>query len=125
MSKRRASIACHTPVARTRQSIGSIVLRRFDPSQDSYEQLTTMLHRAFARLGMMGLNCTCVDQDETVTHQRAGAGDCFVVVSRGRIIGTMTLYAPDRESACEHYHNQHVATIRQLAIDPADDVTTR
>ncbi|BCF94490.1 hypothetical protein PPGU16_75570 (plasmid) [Paraburkholderia largidicola] len=94
-----------------------MVLRRFDPSRDSYEQLTTMLHRAFARLGMMGLNCTCVDQDVAVTMKRAQRGDCFVMVSGGKIIGTMTLYASDSESLCEHYHRHDVATIRQLAID--------
>ncbi|AXF04971.1 GNAT family N-acetyltransferase [Paraburkholderia hospita] len=119
MSKRRATAAKHAPVDHVRPSIRNILLRRFDPSRDSYEQLTTMLHHAFARLGMMGLNCTCVDQDVAVTMRRAKAGDCFVVVSEGKVIGTMTLYAPDNESACEHYHRRNVATIRQLAIDPS------
>jgi GNAT superfamily N-acetyltransferase len=119
MSKRRATNARHVSLTRSRRSVGSVVLRRFDPSRDSYEQLTTMLHCAFARLGMMGLNCTCVDQDAGVTMRRAQAGDCFVVVSEGKIVGTMTLYARDRESACEHYHRGDVATVRQLAIDPS------
>jgi GNAT superfamily N-acetyltransferase len=119
MSKRHALVAKPMPPARIRQGIGRVVLRRFDPSRDTYEQLTTMLHRAFARLGMMGLNCTCVDQDVAVTMRRAQSGDCFVVVSEGRIVGSMTLYTSDSESACEHYHRHDVATIRQLAIDPA------
>jgi GNAT superfamily N-acetyltransferase len=119
MSKRTARTAGHTPVTCAGRSIGSVVLRRFDPSRDSYEALTTMLHHAFARLGMMGLNCTCVDQDVIVTERRATAGDCFVVVADGRLIGTMTLYARDGESACEHYRHDHVATVRQLAIDPS------
>ena len=75
MSKRHATIGKHTPLAYSEGSTGSVVLRRFDPSRDSYEQLTTMLHRAFARLGMMGLNCTCVDQDVAVTTKRAQSGD--------------------------------------------------
>ena len=102
-----------------KRGIRNVVLRRFDPSRDSYAQLTTMLHRAFARLGMMGLNCTCVDQDVTVTKRRAQTGECFVVVNDGNIIGTVTLYTRDGESACEHYHHSNVATIRQLAIDPS------
>ena len=102
-----------------KRGIRHVVLRRFDPSHDSYEQLTTMLHRAFERLGSMGLNCTCVDQDASVTKRRAQAGDCFVVVNNGNIIGTVTLYTRDRASACEHYHRGNVATIRQLAIDPS------
>lgn len=119
MLTRRPAMTKHKPRADIKQGIGSVVLRRFDPSRDSYEQLTTMLHRSFARLGMMGLNCTCVDQDVAVTKQRAQSGDCFVVVSRGTIIGTMTLYASDGESLCEHYHRHDVATVRQLAIDPS------
>ncbi|MGU7785240.1 GNAT family N-acetyltransferase [Burkholderia sp. PU8-34] len=119
MSKQRAVIAPHTPFSSVKRRIGNVVLRRFDPAQDSYEQLTTMLHRAFARLGMMGLNCTCVDQDEAVTRRRAQAGDCYVVVSDGNMIGTMTLYAQDAASACGHYHRHDVASIRQLAIDPS------
>jgi hypothetical protein len=91
-------------------------LRRFDPAHDSYEQLTTMLHRAFARLGMMGLNCTCVAQSLAVTQQRAQAGECFVVLRNGHVIDTMTLYAQDYESVCKHYRNRKVATIRQLAV---------
>ncbi len=78
-----------------------------------------MLHRAFARLGMLGLNCTCVDQDVAVTKRRAQGGDCYVVVSNGEMIGTMTLYVSDAHSACPHYHRPNVATIRQLAIDPS------
>ncbi|CAD6531016.1 GNAT family N-acetyltransferase [Paraburkholderia sabiae] len=119
MSKHHATVDEPSPLACVKRGIGSMVLRRFDPSRDSYEQLTAMLHRAFARLGMMGLNCTCVDQDVAVTIRRAEAGDCFVVVSEKKIIGTMTLYASDSESACEHYHRHDVATIRQLAIDPS------
>ena len=79
---------------------GSVVLRRFDPSRDSYEQLTAMLHRAFARLGMMGLNCLCVAQTPLATKKRARAGDCFVAVCGGQVVGTMTLYARDVESTC-------------------------
>lgn len=118
MSKRRTHVK-HTDRADSKPRVGRVVLRRFDPSRDSYEQLTAMLHRAFARLGLMGLNCTCVDQDVTVTKQRAQGGDCYVVVSDGELIGTMTLYASDTDSTCQHYHRRNVATIRQLAIDPA------
>jgi GNAT superfamily N-acetyltransferase len=77
-----------------------------------------MLHRAFARLGMMGLNCLCVDQPEAATRRRARAGDCFVAVCGGDVVGTMTLYARDAESACEHYRVDKVATLRQFGVDP-------
>ncbi|MGU7774841.1 GNAT family N-acetyltransferase [Burkholderia sp. MR1-5-21] len=95
-----------------------VVVRRFDPAFDGYGALTGMLHRAFARLGAMGLNCTCVDQTEAVTRQRAEAGECFVAVSGARVIGTMTLYTTDAASACSLYRHVSVASVRQVAVDP-------
>lgn len=96
-----------------------ITLRRFDPRADSYASLTAMLHRAFAGLGNMGLNCACVDQPVTSTIQRAQAGDCFVAACGSTLIGTMTLYARDVDSACDYYRLHEVATLRQFGIDPA------
>ncbi|MDR0243837.1 MAG: GNAT family N-acetyltransferase [Burkholderia sp.] len=95
-----------------------VVVRRFDPAFDSYARLTPMLHRAFARLGAMGLNCTCVDQDEDVTRRRAEAGECYVAVCGGRVVGTATLYATDSSSACSLYRREGVASVRQVAVDP-------
>ncbi|UEP24229.1 GNAT family N-acetyltransferase [Burkholderia ambifaria] len=95
-----------------------VIVRRFDPAVDSYAQLTPMLHRAFARLGAMGLNCTCVDQDEDVTRRRAQAGECYVAVCGGRVVGTATLYATDPSSACSLYRCEGVASVRQVAVDP-------
>ncbi len=82
MRKRRATAAPHTALTHVKRGIGSIVLRRFDPSRDSYEQLTTRLHRAFARLGMMGLNCTCVNQDVAVHRD----GVVFALRCRRRLV---------------------------------------
>ena len=119
MSRRYLSNIEHTERGKAGRHVASVVLRRFDPLLDSYADLTLLLHRAFARLGMMGLNCTCVNQDAAVTQRRAQAGDCFVVVGNGKLIGTMTLYSRDTESLCEHYHNRDIASVRQLAIDPS------
>ncbi|CAN0621068.1 N-acetyltransferase [Burkholderia multivorans] len=95
-----------------------VVVRRFDPAFDGYRPLTGMLRRAFAHLGAMGLNCTCVDQTEEVTRRRVEAGECFVAVSNARVIGTITLYATDAASACSLYRHAGVASVRQVAVDP-------
>jgi GNAT superfamily N-acetyltransferase len=108
----------HAEIARMGHGMGSVSLRRFDHAFDSEGQLTEMLHRAFARLGAMGLNCTCVDQTPAVTRQRATAGDCFVALSNGCPIGTLTLYGRDSDSLCDHYHRSDVASVRQFGIDP-------
>jgi len=47
-------------------------LRPLAPS-DSIVELTLLLHRAYARLGAMGLNYTAVDQSPDVTARRLGS----------------------------------------------------
>ncbi len=118
MSKPRAVTHRPARIAYVHRGIGSVALRRFDPSHDSYDELTMMLHRSFARLGQMGFNCLCVAQPSHVTRERATKGDCYVAVSNGRIVGTMTLCAPDSESPCEWYQRPDVASLRQFAVDP-------
>ncbi|RQR40479.1 GNAT family N-acetyltransferase [Burkholderia sp. Bp9142] len=118
MSIPRNTIAERSPAAPPSVRADRVVVRRFDPAFDSYAQLTALLHRAFARLGAMGLNCTCVDQAEDVTRRRAEAGECHVAVSGGRVIGTMTLYATDPSSPCSLYRHDGVASVRQVAVDP-------
>lgn len=71
------------------------------------------------RLGAMGLNCTYVDQTVETTRSRATRGDCYVAVCEGRLVGTMTLYAPGRESPCELYLRDDIASVRQFGVEPA------
>jgi len=118
MSISRNPIVERSPVAPPAMRADRVIVRRFDPAFDCYTQLTELLHRAFARLGAMGLNCTCVDQGEDVTRRRAEAGECFVAVCGGRVIGTATLYATDPDSACSLYRREGVASVRQVAVDP-------
>ena len=119
MSKQRTATKNHARISYVHRGVGSVVLRRFDPASDSFDELTQMLHRSFARLGGMGLNCTCVDQSALVTRARAMRGDCYVSVCNGRLVGTMTLYAQDCESLCPLYRRDDIASVRQFGVDPA------
>lgn len=101
-----------------RPGIGRLVLRRFDPQRDSWERLTQLLHRAFTRLASLGLHCASADQAASATRARALAGDCFVAVCNGRIVGTMTIEGRDGASPCEHYRQHGVATLHQFGIEP-------
>lgn len=92
-------------------------LRRLQAG-DCLEHLTAMLHRAFSRLGEMGLPCSCVNQAPEVTRKRVSGGDCFIAVRGERIVGTITLYAPDVTSDSRHYRNARNASVRQLGVDP-------
>ncbi len=47
---------------------------------ESIDNLTLLLHRAYSRLGGMGLNYTAVNQKAEVTAERLRDGICFVAV---------------------------------------------
>ncbi|WP_321896203.1 GNAT family N-acetyltransferase [Paraburkholderia heleia] len=118
MSTLRASQRPDEQIATVQPGLGRLVLRRFDARHDSWEALTRLLHRAFSRLASLGLHCSCADQAASLTRERALAGDCFVAVCNGRIIGTLTLEGHDIHSQCEHYRQRGVASVHQFGIEP-------
>lgn len=85
---------------------------------DSLDELTSMLHRAFSTLGRMGIDCTCVNQTLETTARRVRLGDCHVAVREGRLIGTVTLHRPERRSESRWYRQPDVASLHQFAVDP-------
>ena len=58
---------------------------------DSMVQITQLLHRAYARLGSMGLNYTAVDQTAEVTASRIAGGHCYVAEWLGTLAGTIVV----------------------------------
>jgi GNAT superfamily N-acetyltransferase len=94
-------------------------------SSDSLEALTALLHRAYARLGALGLNYTAVDQSIETTARRVAGGHCLVAERDGQIVGTVTVNgaldadaAPDAR-ACAWYLRRDVAHLHQLGVEPA------
>lgn len=92
-------------------------IRRF-AAGDSLDELTSMIHRAFARLGRMGFGCLAVEQPLATTARRARRGECFVALDGERIVGTMTLEPPDRGAEFAWYRRPDVASLHQFAVDP-------
>jgi GNAT superfamily N-acetyltransferase len=92
-------------------------IRRLQPG-DSIDDLTVLLHRAFAPMALRGLNCQSINQTPTTTRQRIKRGDCFVAVANRRIVGTITLQAPDPSAPIRCYRAPDVASIHQFAVDP-------
>lgn len=97
--------------------MSTLTLRRLQPD-DSIDELTALLRRAFARLGASGLNCTCVDQTPGVTRQRIGRGNCLIALEGPRIVGTVTLQAADPEAEVPWYRHPWVASLQQLGVEP-------
>ena len=100
-------------------TLNDIRIRRFC-DDDSIDELTSLLHRAFARLGRMGLACTSVEQSPETTLARVRRGTCFVAVRGDRILGTMTLETPGPRQPCEWYRQTDVASLHQFAVDPSE-----
>ena len=86
---------------------------------DSIVELTALLHRAYARLGEMGLNYTAVDQPPEVTAKRLGGGTCFVATQGGRLVGTILVHPTYASNDCEWFTRPGVACIHQFAVDPS------
>jgi hypothetical protein len=75
-------------------------------SGDSLDELTLMIHAAYKRLGDLGLNYTAVDQDASVTRAPAERGQCLVAEVEGRLVGTVTWYAPGSGGPCNWYRRR-------------------
>ena len=87
-------------------------------SSDSLTELTALLHRAYGRLGQMGLNYTAVDQSEAVTAQRLAEGHALVAEQAGKLVGTLVITPPSPHSDCGYFQRAGVASFHQFAVDP-------
>jgi GNAT superfamily N-acetyltransferase len=95
----------------------TVVIRPIEPS-DSVEELTKLLHRAYAPLGELGLNYTAVDQTAATTAHRIAKGQCFVAVESSTLVGTIVVDPPLPKSPCEYFARPEVASAHQFAVAP-------
>lgn len=103
-------------------------IRELSP-QDSFENLTELLHRAYAPLAARGLRYLASHQGVETTRRRVEKGCCFVaqVDHDGSLIGTIVVYPP--ASPLDHgndsgalgpdwYRQDGVASFGQFGVDP-------
>ena len=96
-----------------------MVIRELAPG-DSIEQLTELLHRAFAPLGQRGMNYSAVDQSPSETALRISTGLCAVATLDGSIVGTVMVGSgPDPTSESAWYRRSDVASAHQLGVEPS------
>jgi GNAT superfamily N-acetyltransferase len=94
-----------------------VEIRDIEPG-DSLEELTELLHRAYAQLGELGLNYTAVDQSSTTTLERINAGRCFVAALNGCVVGTIVVEPTVEDPACPYFAKRGVASAHQFAVSP-------
>ncbi len=113
--------------------VGAVTLRRLRPT-DSIEQLTDLLHRAYAKQVAMGLHALASHQSPEITRRRVSRGECFVAstpdtaspTARDRILGTIMFQEPSwgsgggaPSSGPRWFQRPDVCNFSQFAVDPA------
>jgi GNAT superfamily N-acetyltransferase len=93
-------------------------LRRLRPD-DSLDQLTDLLHRAYAPLAQAGFRFLASWQDVEVTRRRADEGECWVLEFEGRVVASGTLRLPGTHRGTPWYEQTGVAVVGQFAVEPA------
>jgi GNAT superfamily N-acetyltransferase len=85
---------------------------------DSLEELTELLHRAYARLAAMGLRFFATHQTVEQTRSRVRSGRCFIAESDGGIVGTITLYQRKSDEGPAWYRRDGVGYFGQFGVEP-------
>lgn len=96
-------------------------IRPFVPESDDVEAITSLLHRAYAPLKEQGMWFVASEQDVETTRKRLLYGEPFVAVENvsGRLLGTITLYAPSPDQHCEWYRKS-LWHFGQFGVDPCE-----
>jgi predicted N-acetyltransferase YhbS len=92
---------------------------RLASEHDNVSAITALLHRAYARLGEMGLRYMAVDQGDDITRQRMTAAECYLALRDNLPIGTVLFKSPERTRGSPWLDRPDVAGIAQLAVEPA------
>lgn len=95
-----------------------LYIRPLSPA-DSLIDLTSLIHRAYARLGAMGLNYTAVDQTPEDTAKRVRGGQCFIAEWAGVLAGTIVVWPTYQTNECDYFTRPGVAAAHQFAVEPA------
>lgn len=97
----------------------NVIQIRLARPEDDIAYLTELLHRAYARLGQMGLHFKAVDQNEDVTRQRMESGECYLATANNVIVGTVLFRPPWVAKGSPWLDRSDVASLSQLAVEPA------
>ncbi|MCX4689755.1 GNAT family N-acetyltransferase [Kitasatospora purpeofusca] len=95
---------------------GDISIRRFTDA-DSAEELTLLLHRAYAAHAAAGTVFFASYQSVQDTEVRAGRGECWLAFQGAELVGSVTVAAPYAVPA-GYPAPADAGSFWQLAVDP-------
>src|SRR4051812_9351258 len=70
---------------------GQLITYRFLTAEDSTDDITTMLHEAYAPLAAAGMRYVASYQDNDVTESRMAKGETIVALDGPLLVGIVTL----------------------------------
>ncbi len=124
-SASRASDAARAPTG--------VTIRALAPA-DSFEEITTLLHRAYKRQVDMGLRPLAGRQSADVTRRRAQSSECYVALlpveqdsagvhgsrsaNRERVVGVILLCEHEPDKGPPWFDRPGVVSFSQFAVDP-------
>ena len=94
-----------------------IAIRLIEPG-DSIEELTALLHRAYADHAAAGRVFYATYQTPQQTRERISGGECWIALRDGTIVGTVTIKAPYRKKP-DYPAPDNVGVFTMLAVLPA------
>ena len=87
-------------------------------TDDSIEELTSILHISYKALADMGYRYWASHQDAKNTQERIEKGKCFVTIIKNKMIGTICYYPKEKTDGCNWYDQLNVASFGQFAVLP-------
>ncbi len=89
-------------------------------ADDSMEELTEVLHRAYAGLAAQGLRFMATHQEASVTAERLNGPLSSIVedLDSGNLVATVSLYRTDAQNSCAWYATDGVYHFGQFGVDP-------
>jgi GNAT superfamily N-acetyltransferase len=94
-----------------------VTIRALYPD-DSFHEITDLLHSAYARLANMGLRFWATHQTHDDTRSRCEDGTTLIGERDGRIVATLTFYAAHQTSGSPWLNRPDVASFGQFAVSP-------
>lgn len=105
------------PVSDAAKQQPEVIVRPLAPG-DSMAELTSLLHRAYAKQVEMGLRPLAGRQTEEVTRQRTASGETIVAELEGRLVGMILLNEREDAAFPGHFLRPNMAHFSLLAVDP-------
>ncbi|MBC8064073.1 MAG: GNAT family N-acetyltransferase [Chlorobia bacterium] len=85
---------------------------------DSIEEITSLLHRAYKKNADMNILFVASHQSDDVTLERLREGTAFIAEQDGKIVGTITSTFPIEVPHAEYMTEHPLASFGQFAVDP-------